>query len=139
MGSTLRGGDGGGRLVSPSLDPSLLRAGFQGSSPLPSGYDSCGAIDNALTIPSLADDVSFLPRTRGIAILLLSVGVGSDFFSRQGGTHSPQLGMLASQPGKWCRAHAVEPRATYLPGEESLVASSLEGQVSALGVVLSSS
>ena len=66
---------------------------------------------------------AFLLRTRGKSILLLTDNVSvAAYINRQGGTPSPQLCDLATQLWRWCRAHAFEPRATYLPGEESLVA-----------------
>ena len=66
---------------------------------------------------------AFLHRTRGKSILLLTDNVSvAAYINRQGGTHSPQLCDLATQLWRWCRAHDIEPRATYLPGEENLVA-----------------
>ena len=44
------------------------------------------------------------------------------YINKQGGTHSIQLNRLAAQFWDWCHASNVTPIATYLPGQENLIA-----------------
>ena len=58
---------------------------------------------------------------RSIMIQTDNVTVAS-YINRQGGTHSVPLNRLAAQFWSWCRSLAILPTASYLPGQENLVA-----------------
>ena len=59
----------------------------------------------------------------GKAVLIQTDNVTvAAYINRQGGTHSLSLNRLAAQFWRWCHTWNIFPVATYLPGQENLVA-----------------
>ena len=66
---------------------------------------------------------SFLPLLRHRTVLVRTDNVTvAAYINRQGGTHSTRLNALATQLWKWCRLQGITPVASYIPGQENLVA-----------------
>ena len=65
----------------------------------------------------------FRPLLTRQAILIQTDNITvAAYINKQGGTHSPSLNSLAAQFWNWCHAHAIVPTASYLPGQENVIA-----------------
>lgn len=65
----------------------------------------------------------FLPLLRGRTVLIRTDNVTvAAYINKQGGTRSTNLSSLAAQFWKWCRHRDITPVASYLPGQDNLIA-----------------
>ena len=75
-----------------------------------------------------------LLRRRTVLIRTDNVTVAA-YINKQGGTHFTRLNALAALLWKWCRLEGIFPIASYIPGQDNLIADFLSpGSSSALGV-----
>ena len=66
---------------------------------------------------------SFLPLVHHQSVLIRTDNITvAAYINRQGGTHSTQLNTLAAQLWTWCRREGIIPSASYIPGQENLIA-----------------
>ena len=66
---------------------------------------------------------SFLPCLRRQAVLIRTDNITvAAYINKQGGTHSTRLNALAAQLWTWCRQEGITPVASYIPGQENLIA-----------------
>ena len=137
------------QLLAPWKDPRFLSKGKPFRSPLPSvtistdaslqgwgglceGSWAAGDWSHLTTLPHInvlelmAVQLSlkhFQDRLIGRTVLVLTDNVSvAAYINRQGGTHSWSLYRLATRLWEWCLAREILPTATYLPGQENLIA-----------------
>ena len=66
---------------------------------------------------------SFLPLVHHHSVLIRTDNITvAAYINRQGGTHSTRLNALAAQLWTWCRREGIIPSASYIPGQENLIA-----------------
>ena len=66
---------------------------------------------------------SFLPLLRRRTVLIRTDNVTvAAYINKQGGTHSTRLNALAALLWKWCRREGIFPVASYIPGQDNLIA-----------------
>ena len=65
----------------------------------------------------------FRPLLQGRTVLIRTDNVTvAAYINRQGGTRSANLNALAAQLWEWCRCRAIMPVASYIPGQDNLIA-----------------
>ena len=79
---------------------------------------------NVLELMAVQSSLShFQERLRGHSVLILTDNVSvAAYINRQGGTRSWSLNRLAIRLWEWCLSRDILPSATYLPGQENLIA-----------------
>ena len=66
---------------------------------------------------------SFLPYLHRQAVLIRTDNVTvAAYINKQGGTHSARLNTLAARLWTWCRQKGITPVASYIPGQDNLIA-----------------